>query len=599
MFQKQVGLSVVAKNSILLVCGLLLATNQQLLAQESSKAQPKAGGRSPASAFPDSTIAYLNAQPPTSLANLLLNHPLRDRIESIPQVKAALKSKQFAAFLAGVGMAQVYTGMEWEESLDTAAGGGIALGFDPKQNSVGAMLITKHPKRLPKLTRDLLKLANKNPQTKVNEGEYRGKTAFAVGEQVYLILLEDRVLAANKKPMVKKMLDCWLDENNNLVSSKDFTKVESAHHDRTVWAWANLQAIRDAGLAKELFREKTPNIGAELIVGGILEATRNGKYVSASINLQDDGLELTVQTDLDESKIPSQRNYFFGSQKERKEFRRLKLDNTLGEIYAYRDLGKLWLSKEDLFDENHLAELSQADSTISTLFSGLDVGEEILGSTLPGVQVIARNQDYGSLETPEPNIKVPEFALVFRLKPDSESIQRRFRVAYQSFIGFLNIQLAMQGQPQLELESEKRGNARIVSATYLPEKGKENVGLINYNFSPSISFANDWFVIASTRKIAEDLAQAGLENATSNDPTTNTAIKIYGKPAMEILSQNAEQLIAQNMLEEGNDRPQAKAQIDLLLKLVGLVKDTTLSLENSDGKMSLKFGLELDLQETK
>lgn len=573
--------------------GTLSAQIQVSTSARKSAPVPKSALDS-AGVFPETTLAYAQIQPPSKIVNWLLNHPLRERIEAIPQVKSGLKSKEYAAFLAGIGFAQFYTGMEWQESLETLAGGGIAIGFDPAKEAVGAVFMSSRPDQLPKLYKGLLKLANQNEQSKVNEGEYRNQKAYAVGKQLYLIPVKDRVFVSNKKAMVKQMLDYWLDKPaKSLASNSGFTKSTQNISNQTAWAYANLKTIRDSGMAENLFVEKTENIGAELLIGGVLEATRTAKDLSAAITLNDEGVGLSLYTSLDESQVSPERSYFYGTSQEREEFERLKLDDSLGEIFAFRDLGKLWLSKEDLFDENHLSELSQADSTLSTLFSGLDFGEEVLGSTEPGFQIVARNQNYEQLETPQPDIKVPEFALVFRLKED-DRVQRRFRVAYQSFIGFLNIQLAMQGNPQLELESEKVDGARIVSATYLPDENKEYEGMINYNFSPTIAFADQWFIISSTKQLAGDLVVAGQRKSVTKDPQTNTSITIYGQQAKAILAQNAEQLIAQNMLEEGNDRKEAKAQIDLLLEVVGLIKQTSLNLKNESGRLSLNLGIQVE-----
>lgn len=556
--------------------------------------------RSPAECFSGTTLAYVEAGPPSKIVQMLLEHPLRERIESLPQVQQALKSKEYIGFLAGVGMAQVITGMEWEESLDTLAGKGLAIGFDAEQGAAGAVLMTRYPDKLPKFYRGLLKLANQNENIKVNEGEYRERKAYAVGQRLFLILLEDRVLVSDRKEMVKQMLDHWLDQpDGRLSESPAFVAAREGRGAETLWAWGNLEAIREAGMAPELFREKTENIGAELLVGGVLEVLRHSDHLAVSLDLRQDGLQVSARTSFDETTLPIHRSYFFGTPEQRAGFEQLQLDGALAEAVAFRDIGKLWLSKEELFEEKHLAELSQADSTLSTLFSGLDFGEEVLGSTLPGFQLIARNQDYSQLETPEPDIRIPEFALVFRLKPDQERLQRRLRVAYQSFIGFLNIQLAMQGQPQLELESETSGEIRIVSATYLPEQGKESEGIVHYNFSPTVAFAGQWFIVASTRNIAEDLARAGGENQVVRSPEINTRIVVLGKPLQEILKQNAEQLIAQNMLEEGNDYEAAQAQIDILLSLVGLVDRMTVKLENSEGRLRLDAGLQLDPESLK
>ena len=469
---------------------------------------------------------------------------------------------------------------------------------DPSSGSVGGVFLSSRPEGLPKLYQGLLRLANQNREGTVQQGEYRGQKAYAVGKQLFLIPFEDRVFVSTQKPMVKQMADYWLDSpKKNLSRRVAFMAARESRGDRTVWSYAHLKTLRDSGWAPDLFAENTDNIAVELLMGGLLEATRNAETLTGGVNLQTDRIEVSFQTAWDERAIPGPRAFFFGSPQEREKFKRLQLEGTLGEVHAFRDIGKLWLSKEDLFEEAHLAELSQADSTLSTLFSGLDFGEEVLGSTKPGFQILARNQDYTKLETPRPDIRIPEFAIVLRLK-ESDRIQRRLRIAYQSFIGFLNIQLAMEDNPQLELESETMGKNRIVSATYFPDEEDGYPGLIHYNFSPSIGFADDWFVISSTRKLARDLVAAASRGEVVRDPGTNTSIRIAGKNLHGILGQNSEPLIAQNMLEEGNDRDEAKSQVELLLGVVDWIEQVSLELGQGKEMLNLTFGLQLDFSDT-
>lgn len=551
-----------------------------------------AASRTAASLFPGSTIVYAEVKPPRQIVEFLLKHPLRKRIEELPQVKTALKSPQYLAFLAGLGMVEFQTRMQWPEALDGLAGRGLAIGFDPAHDGVGAVLMSNEPGKMPDLVRDLLKLVATNDSKAVGEGEYRGLKAYAIQKKVYLVPLKDRLLVANKKEMAKNMVDLWLDaDSQSLESGSTFQSCRSQQQGKTAWAFLDLATVRKSGMAGELFRGKTENIGVELIMGGLAELMKTADHLSAALELTEDRLNLTVRAPFDETKISPARQFFFGSDKDRQGFSRLRLKDALVDVTAYRDIGRLWLSKEDLFDENHLSELSQADSTLSTLFSGLDFGEDILGSAKGGFQILARNQDYSRSATPEPDIRVPEFAFVFRMNED-EKIRRRFRVAYQSFIGFLNIQLAQEGNPQLELESEKIGNARVVAATYLPEEGKEDQGLILYNFSPTIAFADEWFVISSTRQLATDLVTGGADRVDA-DPGLNTSIRVDGRQLQKILRQNSEQLIAQNMLEEGNDRQEAENQIGLLLDLIGLLKQAGLELKQTDGNLDLDLTVDI------
>ena len=548
----------------------------------------------PGSVFAKSTIVFAKIKPPKQIVQQLLDHPLREKVESLPQVQQGLKSTEFVAFLAGLGFVEVFTGESWDSSLDILAGGGALFAFDAKQQAAGAVLISGDKKKLSKVLKGLLKLANQQNTETVQAGEYRDVKAYSIDKRLFIAELDDRILLSSKKEMVKQMVDYWLDQTDeHFALNESFQKTSEAQKDKTVWAWADLKEIRDSGMAEALFPKQAENIGAELLIGGIFSALNDSDSVDASLNITDDNVELSVSMPFDTDSVTEERKYFFGSESERQSFRRLALPNAAASIQAYRDIGLMWLSKEDLFGENHLSELSQADSTLSTLFAGLDFGEEVLGATKPGFQIVARNQNYKNIDTPQPDIKIPEFAFVFRLK-DTEKVPRRFKVAYQSLIGFLNIQLAMQGNPQFDLESEKVGNAKVVSATYLPDDDDENDGLINYNFSPSIALVDDWFIISSTRALATDMAKIGESGESKVTPDINTSIEVMGKQVSAILKANEEQLIALNMLEEGNDRAEAKAAIGLLLNLVTFVKEVSLQLKRSDNALSLNFAVELD-----
>ena len=137
----------------------------------------------------------------------------------------------------------------------------------------------------------------------------------------------------------------------------------------------------------------------------------------------------------------------------------------IANLISYRDVGAWWLSKEDLYEENVIAQLSQADSQISTLFAGLDFGQEVLGAIKPGVQIVVTEQKLPDGYAPD--VQLPAFAMVAKLK-DPE-VQRRFKVAFQSVIGFANINLGQQGQPQLEMETVREGKTVITSSQYLLE----------------------------------------------------------------------------------------------------------------------------------
>jgi hypothetical protein len=62
----------------------------------------------------------------------------------------------------------------------------------------------------------------------------------------------------------------------------------------------------------------------------------------------------------------------------------------------------------------------------------------------------------------------------------------------------------------------------------------------------------------------------------------------------ESLADNREQLISQNMLEEGHSREEAEAAIELLFEIVRCFKGAWMNLERVDQQLSLGLSLEVN-----
>ena len=92
----------------------------------------------------------------------------------------------------------------------------------------------------------------------------------------------------------------------------------------------------------------------------------------------------------------------------------------LGQAVIYRDLGRWWLAKEELFSEKVIANLSLAESQLSTFFGNADFGEEILGALQPGLRLVVKPQEYKPGIAPD--IKLPAFALVGRLQRSTATL---------------------------------------------------------------------------------------------------------------------------------------------------------------------------------
>lgn len=555
-----------------------------------------ADDRTAADLLPPTTILYAEIPQPASLFDVYENHPLRKRIEKLQGVKDAYEDKQFLQFKAAVTIIEAKLGQSWQHVLQSVTEGGIAVGFDAQTQGATLLVKARDEEAAPKLLETLIELSRAaakdagNPDP-VKSGEYRGVTAYQV-DQARIVTVGRWLLVTNKPEAGKVVLDAYLDKPElTLASNSHFKDARSkADQSATAWGYVNVEAIRNGGIAKDLFAGKTDNPVAELLVGGLLDTLRHTPYVTASLTLDQQQTRIELASPHEQAWTTEAREYFFGPEGEGRAPALLQVENQLLTLSTYRDVSTMWLRAGDLFTDKIVDQFAQAESVLSTLFSGKDFGEEILGEVHPDIQLVVARQTFAS-DAPQPAIKLPAFAVVFRLK-DPETVGPDFRRTYQSLIGFLNITGSMNGQPQLNLDIEKEDNYQIVSATYLAEKDASAGGLkIHYNFSPSVAFVGEHFIVSSTTALARELAQA-VGKGKQPSTEVNSTIKLDVSGLGDILADNRAQLVAQNMLSEGNGKEEAERTIGDLLDLLGAVENASIDLGLSDG--TLRASLEID-----
>ncbi len=546
--------------------------------------------------LPASTVGYIEVADPGSFVDLVLEHPLRAKLEAMEDFGKQLKSDQFRQFQAALAFIELQIGMDWKEAVSTLTAGGLFFAFDAETQGVVLMLKAGDEEKLTKVKDTLIDLVSKDADKKGYEfetKEYRGLTAYKANEAVYA-QLGTWFCISNKGDLLKSVADSFLDGGDGtLASNENFAAAhEQAPDNATAWSFFNVQAVREAGIAKELFRDKNDNPPGELLLGGVLSTLAKTPYASLTLQAENECLKLSASVPHDSSWTPPQREFFFGEDGGGKAPQPFVPQELLLSMESFRDVGKFWLAKEDLFDDKTLAGFAQVDTQFTTLFSGLDLGQDVLSALAPQSQFLLVRQAFDETgELPTPDIKLPAGAYIYKLN-DPTKLRRRFKIAFQSFVGFINVISAQQGQPALELNTEKQGEASIISASYIPEDAEEGEGLINYNFSPAIAFSGDYFIISSTAKLARELADLSGKGAPDS-AEENTRLGLDLETLSRVLEDNRTQLVAQNALQKGHSKEAAEKEIGTLLELLKVGRESTLRLVG--GQDSIKLELELKL----
>jgi hypothetical protein len=493
--------------------------------------------------------------------------------------------------------------------LEEISRGGLVLAVDRAKDNSALFVAGKSAQDQQELARKLMyKAAQLQGLDELPSAEYRGIKAYRLPQGGFA-LLGKWVVFVNKNEIGKAIIDRYLDgPKANLSQVEQFVKARKQHAEgesitpnkSLAWLYADVNFMRESGVAKKVLQEKPDDFNAELLFGGLFNILRNTPQATAELSASAETISLAIETPFEKAWVTEPEEFFFGKDIRGNALPTLQLPNTLATLTAYRDISSLWLYAGDLFGEKVNDQLVQAESTLSTLFAGKDFGEEILGAFQPEIRIISTAARF-SKDQPIPSVQVPAFAMVAEMK-EPQKMRKELKRIFQSFIGFINVVGAMNGQPQFDQDMDKLGDAELLIARYAwDDSHPESKEIpIQYNFTPCLLILDNYMVLSSTETLARELMEPlqkeqGAKSEKSNSPVgdkvRNTYLELTGKGISDALQQNREQLISNNMLEKGQSRKEAEAEFDVLLLILKFA--TKLAINFEVGK---EANLQLDLE---
>ncbi len=547
--------------------------------------------------LPDSTVAFVEISKPAEILSTLIDHPLSKHIKGLEAYQTATSTEGYQKLVEGIDFFENQIGAKWRPAVDDLLAQGVSFAFDAATNGSVLLMRAKDTASMENFRVRLLELTRLQGGQSGKPVDYRGTSIYRLGKGGAAVVRE-WLIVTNEGDLGKMVLDRLIDLKpdaanepvpGTLSSQANYaTAYATRDAGSDLWAFANVEAVRNAGAGKKALEGKAENPLAEVLFGGIQSTLLHSPFVTANVDVAPSGLTMRLSTPWQADWIPEERTYFFGPENSGEAPSLPQVPEPMMTLGVYRDVSQMWLRAGDLFDEQMNDKLAEADSGLTTVFAGRDFGEEILGSFDPQMGVVVTRQDFSNT-LPLPAIKLPAFALVMKLR-DPDTMRAELRRTFQSAIGFFNIIGAQNGQPQLEMDMEKSGDIDLITSQYLPEKkDRESTSApIFFNFSPSVGFVGDRFVLASTKSLARQLSDAPLAPDSAG---VNTNLVINAGPINEILNDNREQLISQNMLEEGHSREEAEGAINLLLELVKCFRSAQLELDREGDRLELNAKL--------
>jgi hypothetical protein len=534
---------------------------------------------------------------PVQLMETVLRLPI-DRLEdAVPAVRGAMMSPQILAARGGLMWVEGQLGSNYREILTVAAGSGIAIGVE-RENLLVIVTRSPQPDRLESLLRASAQLAagmkvGRDAPAPESTGVHRGIKAYKIGELVAATAGGCLVMASNGE-LAKSTLDRILDGG-----------------DRSLWsglpagdASSIRMMIRHNALpaADQQITEATKrgdDFARELLLGGAISALDVDGSSSAIVDLRDDHLDLNLRitrpTNNGNENSDASTGDDADSQDRLREIRQQILlgteqdgvrrgkqeltaddlpqlaDGQIAQLTLDRDLSLLWSEKDALLSERAAAQLDVADSQLSTAFGGFDFGDEVLGALAPSFRIVVFQP--ANAESAPPVL--PEAGVIGGLRAASpDQVARRFRIAWQTIIGIVNVERGGNGQPQLELETMTEDGVRMMTGRYSLRDAQElNADSVDLyaTLSPTIGTSENRIAIATSDILAKRLLENEQWIPQLGDGGLVT-IAIDGAETANLLKLNKPALLAQNMLENGNSRAEAETAIQSLIGAVGMVE---------------------------
>jgi hypothetical protein len=179
---------------------------------------------------------------------------------------------------------------------------------------------------------------------------------------------------------------------------------------------------------------------------------------------------------------------------------------------------------------------------------------------------------------------------------------RRFKVAFQSVMGFVNLGLAQGGLPQYDVDTRTiEQGCECVSRIWVEEEADLQSPV--YSFSPSLIIKDGRFVLGSDAAWVRQLSEqplaaepwsqaAGSEDDSksltaepNSDRRLNTHLQLDWQVVVDLLRRNRDTLVAQNMIENGNSRESAGREVDHLLQALELISDLDFKIETQSEQL--------------
>jgi len=263
------------------------------------------------------------------------------------------------------------------------------------------------------------------------------------------------------------------------------------------------------------------------------------------------------------------------------------------DLLLYRDIDALFENRADLFAVETLPKFAEAISNLSLFIGGMDLTDKVLPGLSPWMRLVVDAVEFD--EGARPAQPLPAACLIVELK-DKERLGGSLVAAFQSAISLTNIERAQQAKPPFLLGIELVEGVEMSKAHYLLTSPEDGVDM-EYNLAPACALVDSTFVLGTHKhlvsRVVRELAAGERTKSTERSLTEN--LSLPGALLIDTLLDNMDSLVMSKVLEEGVSKTEARAELEVVLGLLELVRNLDLQVSARDSE-HVAVDLRLDLR---
>jgi hypothetical protein len=504
---------------------------------------------------------------PGRVLDWVLHNDVFARFRELDGAREFYESTNYRRFLQLVGHLERQLGIPRTELLERLAGRGAALGvtFAPSPAPVVVVIEGRDAatqQQFFRLATEILEqeLARQEIKERPERSSYEGVATIRVGKLFHACVVGRALVYSNSEDGLRRAIDRHKSGGKNsladvpTVAQGQALAVRDAS-DPFAWLWLNLETVRKAPGAKEVFQLPRNDLNLTVLFGGWLDIAGRSPFLAASLAPSGSGLGLHVRMPRGREGMPEALAVHVPPAGQAGARPLLEPPGVLYSASYYLDVGKFWDQRSKLFTEKQVKTLEEFDKGSAKFLAGSRLSQ-LLTQAGAYERFIVTRQVTAPYQT-APRQRLPAFSLVLEMR-DPEVFPKRMNAVLRAAA------LLATTQVKLKLTEEDYKGRHIVGYRF-PEDAPLAIDTegIRYNFSPCFVAVGNQFVAASTFALCHQLVDL-LERETSSPSAPNRAAHCqqgYAQGGAELLETFKDRLFTQTILDKAIPPAEAESQV--------------------------------------